>query len=52
MVNGSEYTSEKTHVCVEVQPEVKTGSYETAKKVETPDVACVGLCMLRIIELL
>ena len=36
---------------VEVEPEVKTGSSETAKKVETLDVACVRLCMLRIIEL-
>jgi hypothetical protein len=49
-VNESEYTS-KENSYVEVEPEVKTSSSETAKEVETPDVTCVRICMLRIIEL-
>lgn len=36
---------------VEVEPEMKTASSETVKKIETPDMACVRLCMLRIIEM-
>ena len=49
-VNESEYTS-KENSYVEVESEVKTSSSETAKEVETPDVTCVRICMLRIIEL-
>jgi hypothetical protein len=50
-VYESEYTSKKKTSYVEVEPEMKTASSETVKKIETPDMACVRLCMLRIIEI-